>query len=176
MPKGLRIGLIAAGAIVLGSAMARGLPHHAAAPAPAPAPSSGGGGVSIVGLIVFALALLIFGLAALSQFHKRKLIQLKREQAKLDRFVNVRRADLGDLYRCPDCHCLIMVADIDDHQEVSACAQYKRWLEDNDAAETELEPPAYAAERVSQSATIAPEHSVTTGDLDTFNTPRGELE
>jgi hypothetical protein len=164
----------AVAAVIVGTLVARGLPHHAAAPAPAPS-SGGPGGITLYDVLIVLIAgALIWW--AIHLRHKRNMREIHMAEAKLDRFVRVSRADLNDLWRCSDCHCLIMLADIDDHQEVSACAQYQRWLEDNDAAETELEPPAYVAEQVSQSATMPPEHSVIGGDLDTFNSARGEIE
>lgn len=171
MRKGLRIALVAVGAIVIGSAMARGLPHHAAAPAPPP-PSSGGSGSQVWGTIFPTLIVGALIWLAIHLNHRRKLRELDLREAELDGFVSVKRAQLGDLWRCPDCHCLIMLADIDDHQEESACAQYQRWLEQSDAAGEEIEPPAFTAEQVAAgetlSATLPPEHSVTSGDYDSI--------
>lgn len=169
MRKAIRITLIAVAAIFIGSAMARGLPHHAAAPAPPP--SSGSSGGSLFWDKIFPIVVLIaLGWAALAYYHRRKTHELHLREAKLDGFVNVRRSELGDLWRCPECHALILLADIDDHQEESACAAYQRWLAESDAAEGELEAPGWAASQVADhtAATLPPEHSVTTGGYDSI--------
>lgn len=163
--------MIAVAAVIIGSAMARGLPHHAAAPAPPP--SSGGSGGSVFWDKIFPVAgFFVLGWAALALYHRRKLRDMHMREAKLDGFVNVRRADLADLWRCPDCHALILLADIDDHQDDSACADRVARIAAADAAEGEIEPPGFSATQIDPdahaTATLPPEHSVTSGGYDSI--------
>jgi hypothetical protein len=169
--KSIKAGLVAVAAIIVGSAMARGLPHHAAAPAAA-SPGPGGGAGSLGNVVLLFLLLLFLSGSALWMYHVRKVRELRMREAKLDRFVNVRRSDLADLWRCPDCHGLILLADIDDHQDQSACAEIQRWREAAAAAtEGEIVPPSFMATQVDSehvSSTVPPEHSVTTGGYDSI--------
>jgi hypothetical protein len=165
---GLKAGLTAAVALVIGTAVARGLPHRAAAPPP---PDGGGGGPPAAVYDVL-IVLVIGGLVAwaIHLRHRRNLRELHIKAAELDGFFNVKHSQLGDLWRCPDCHALILLADIDDHQSESACAEYVARLAEPGAAD---DAPAagqegYRAEQVTAAATVPPEHSITGGDIDSF--------
>jgi hypothetical protein len=118
------------------------------------------------------IVLIIGGLVAWFIYlrHRRNLRELHIKAAELDGFTNVRHSQLGDLWRCPDCHALILMVDIDDHQADSACADYVARLAEQDAADdgAAVEPASYRAEQVAAASTEPPEHSVTAGDYDTF--------
>jgi len=166
----VKVALTVGAGAAIGIGLARGLPHHAAAPAPAPPPGSGSAaGVTLYDVLI---VLIIGGLVAwaIHLRHKRSMRELHIKAAELDGFTNVRHSQLGDLWRCPDCHALILMVDIDDHQTESACADYVARLAELDAADDAdaAEPASYRAEQVAAASTEPPEHSLTAGDYDTF--------
>lgn len=179
----------AAAGLVIALGVIYALAHgHAAAPAAAP-PSSGGSGGSVLwDKVLPVLGFVGLGWAALAYYHRRKMRALNMAAAKLDGFVNVNRSELSDLWRCPDCHALILLADVDDHEEESACARMAPLIGQIETLEGRLEQliqdiatrrvgtPEWAAEWIAEppeddehvTATLPPEHSVTTGGYDSI--------
>lgn len=174
--------------IALGIIYALAHGHHAAAPPP-PAPGGSGGlGAWLAGSALPLAGFLAMGGGALWAYHRRKMRALHMAAAKLDGFVNVNHSELADLWRCPDCHGLILLADVDDHQEESACARLAPLVEQIEALEGRLDQliqdiatrrvgtPEWAAEWIAEpldddehvTATLPPAHSVTTGGYDSI--------
>ena len=161
---------------VLGVLTARALIDHrrpAAAPAPAqPGTGAGGFGYDVLALAVFAgIAVLIVGL-----YYRHRVIQLRQEHCTVGGWKRRRSWHLSEVWECPACGAICATWEgVNQHERDSVCAAYARWIAANDGYDPDrdmtITVPPWAAHQVRETAmaaTVPPEHSVTTGGVDTF--------
>jgi hypothetical protein len=171
MGKAIKKAAWVALALLLGTAMARGLPHHAAAPA---APAAPGFGSWLADSLLPLCGFLALAGTALGLYHHRKMRALLLSVATLDGWQKARRAELGHLYKCPACRCLVELKDIKHHQEKSGCAAYEAWMiEQEQTTDGVSYRTAVAPWVVRASASVPSEHSIAAGGFDTFNEGEG---
>ena len=169
--KAVRIVGTAGIGVLLGVALARGIPHRAA-PAPPPAASSGSkAGFDILALIVTGVVALVIVWA----YYRHKSRVLRAETANVDGWERVLGHRLRELWQCPACGSLMRLDLVDLHQNRSACSAYEAWLTEHEGStehpEIRADPPPWTAQ-VRESATLIPDHSATDGGYDSLNPGR----
>jgi len=190
--RALAVGLAC---IVLGLGVARAsvARAHADAPAPAPAAASSGGsggiGYDVLALVVVGLVATI----AIKLYWRHKRLELLALEADTDGFIRRRGGQLRELWECPVCGLLMRLAMVDLHrsEDYSLCGFYQAWLTEHEGtpirefirvfapnwsdASNDSNSGGVETGGVSISATMVPDHSVTTGEYDTLN-PGGVRE
>lgn len=171
-------------AVIIGTAMARGIHHPGPAPAahtaPAAATRAAPGGFLGSATFYRVLALAVVTLAAywiIRRYYKLQHRRLQIEVATVDGWAQVRHAELRELWRCPSCGGLVELVDVDQHQERSVCAAYERWVAATGGEEGQpirANAPPWSA---SVTATLPPDQAVNTGGYDDLMTANaGEIE
>jgi hypothetical protein len=177
---------VAVACIVIGLGVARASLARAGAGAPAPAPASsasGGPGYDVLALVVVALVAVL----AIGLYWRHQRLKLAALEANTDGFVRRKQWQLRDLWECPVCGLLMRLECVDIHRntDYSLCAFFSAWLDEHEGTSIREFVRAFSPNwpgasndsmsggdgngGVSVSATMAPDHSVTTGGYDTLN-------